>query len=87
MALVVIFEAQDESTRQILVNAIAHYGNCVKLADSSYVVKTDVPQASVYAGLHLHLGPNDLLLVLPLAKPYAGGDRRVREWMEQHLPD
>jgi hypothetical protein len=86
MALLIMFEVKNEETRQTLVDAIAHYGNCIKLTASCFAVKTDQPAGSVYDGLQLHLGPNEVLLVLPIERPYMGGDARIKQWLDENLP-
>lgn len=87
MAILVIFEVKNERTRQALMEAVEHLGNCIKLGESSYAVKTRRAPALIYDGLQLHLEPNDQLLVLPLTKPYTGGNARVKQWLDENLTD
>lgn len=85
MAFLIIFKVGNERTRQALVTAIAHYGNSIKLSESSYAVKTNQSATLIYDGLQLHLGRDDDLLVLPLERPYTGGNAHVRKWLDENL--
>jgi hypothetical protein len=87
MAILIVFEVVNPQTRKALVEALEHFGDCIRFGESSYAVRSSQAPASVYDGLKLHLGPDDHLLVLPLTKPYTGGNARVQQWLDKNLTD
>lgn len=85
MVLLIIFEVKNEKRRETLIEAVAHYGDCLRLTEGGYAVKTNDTAAAVYDALHLYLSSEDQLLVLPFAEPYTGGDARVERWLDESL--
>jgi hypothetical protein len=87
MAFLIIFDIKDDATRKNFINAIAHCGDCIPLSELAYAVKADQPLRQVYDSLRLHLGAKDQLIVVPLVKPYNGGNERVKRWLDENLSE
>lgn len=85
MALMIIFDVTDDGARETLVDAIALLGEYIKLAETTYAVNTTQTPAQVHATLNPHLASEDQLLVLPISKPYTGGNARVQEWLDENV--
>jgi hypothetical protein len=87
MILLILFEVRDSKRRQALTDGINEYGDNVRLTESSYALKTDVPSTEVHDGLRKRLQTTDALLVVPFHQPYAGhGDPAAQKWLEENLP-
>ena len=87
MILLILFEVRDLKRWEALTEAINGYGDNVRLTESSYALKTDLPSTEIHDGLRRRLQAVDALLVVPFHKPYAGhGDATARKWLEENLP-
>lgn len=85
MVFLVIFDVRDEARRKELIEVIAHYGDSIELSKTAFGLASNQSLRDIHEGLRLHLKSEDQLIVLPIARPYTGGDQRVKQWMDKNL--
>lgn len=84
MSVVVILSGTvARQKRMEIANAVARYGECLPLTESSYALNTPLSAQELSASLKREVGINKGVYIIPLNRSYRGpAPARVKQWLK-----